>query len=156
MEQSHTFSCRHCDVHPVCSHLQDSAADERAAGVAPDAKASMVVRLTVRNPVPVRGKKDTQTHKHSGVSLWILSSAVLLLLNTEDRSRAALLADVLSGQSAAALTALEAGDVPLPLQRQQGLTLLDLLAAAGAVCNTTQHRRGERRVKAALLFPPSG
>lgn len=81
---------------------------------------------------------------------------MLLLFNTEDRSRAALLADVLSGQNAAALTALEAGDVPLPLQRQQGLTLLDLLAAAGAVCNTTQHRIGERRVKAAPLFPPSG
>lgn len=52
-----------------------------------------------------------------------------------------LLADVLSGQSAAALTALEAGDVPLPLQSQQGLTLLDLQAAAGAVCDTTQERR---------------
>lgn len=81
-------------------------------------------------------------------SLWSLSSAA-----TEIRSLdlVVLLADVLSGQSAAALTALEAGDVPLPLQSQQGLTLLDLLAAAGAVCDTTE----ERRVRAAL-FPARG
>lgn len=152
MSQSHTFSCRPCDVHPVRSHLQDSAADERAAGVAPDAEASMVVRLTVRNPVPVR---ETKTRKHTNTVASHSGSCCCCSTQKTDLEPL-LLADVLSGQSAAALTALEAGDVPLPLQRQQGLTLLDFLAAAGAVCNTTQHRRGERRVKAALLFPPSG
>lgn len=95
----------------------------------------MVVCLTVRNPIPVGEEKKTHTN-----SLWSLSSAA-----TEIRPLDAviLLADVLSGQSAAALAALEAGDVPLPLQSQQGLSLLDLLAAAGAVYDTTEEKESE-------------
>lgn len=47
-----------------CSHLENSAADEPAAAVAPDPKLSVVVRLAVRNPVPAG-----ETHKHNTVSL---------------------------------------------------------------------------------------
>lgn len=78
--------------------------------------------------------------KHSGVSPWFVRSAATIIGRLD---LFVLLADVLSGQSAAALTALEAGDVPLPLQSQQGLTLLDLLAAAGAVYSTTEETRGK-------------
>lgn len=43
------------------------------------------------------------------------------------------LADVLAGEDDPARLALEAADVPLLLQGQQGLALLDLLLAAGTV-----------------------
>lgn len=120
----------------MSSHLQDAAADEGAACVAPDAEEIVVVGLTVRNSIPVGEKK----HKHSDVSLWSLTSAAA---EVRCLDLLVLLADVLSGQSAAAPTALEAGDVPLPVQRQQRLTLLDLLAAAGAVWHGTQDTRGK-------------
>lgn len=43
-----------------CSHLENSAADEPAAAVAPDPKLSVVVRLAVRNPVPAGENTQTQ------------------------------------------------------------------------------------------------
>ena len=52
------------------------------------------------------------------------------------------LADVLSGEDDPARLALEAADVPLLLQCQEGLALLDLLLAACAVWSRGAKRRG--------------
>lgn len=66
-----------------------------------------------------------------------------------------LLADVLSGESAAALSAFETSDVPLPLQSQQRLTLFDLLATAGAVYNTQEDKDRVRAAPTLLVRPLS-
>ena len=44
-----------------------------------------------------------------------------------------ILADVLSSQDFGAGLAFEAAQVPLPVQREQGLAVLDVPTAAGAV-----------------------
>lgn len=66
-----------------------------------------------------------------------------------------LLADVLSGESAAALSAFETSDVPLPLQGQQRLTLFDLLATAGTVYNTEEDKDRVRAAPTLLVRPLS-
>lgn len=66
-----------------------------------------------------------------------------------------LLADVLSGESTAALSAFETSDVPLPLQSQQRLTLFDLLATAGTVYNTEEDKDRVRAVPTLLVRPLS-
>lgn len=55
------------------------------------------------------------------------------------------LADVLSRQDHVARPTPEAADVPLFLQRQEGLTLLDLVSAACAVWRRQEGRKGGRR-----------
>lgn len=62
-----------------------------------------------------------------------------LYRNCTDGGSSHLLADVLSSERAAARTTFETTDMPLSLQRQQRLTLFDLLAAA-----CTVWRRGDR------------
>ena len=51
-----------------------------------------------------------------------------------------LLADVLPGEDDAAGLAFEAADVPLLVQRQERLAMLDLLLAPGAVCKDKRTR----------------
>lgn len=51
-----------------------------------------------------------------------------------------LLADVLPGEDDAAGLAFEAADVPLLVQSQERLAMLDLLLAPGAVCKDKRTR----------------
>lgn len=59
----------------VCAHLKNSAADVPVTAVTPDPKLSVVVRLTVRYPIPAR---DKQTNKNKMLTLCSCSMLFIL------------------------------------------------------------------------------
>lgn len=112
------------------THLQDAAADVAVTGLALDAELGVVVGLTVRDAIP--WERDRTGERR--VSPWSHPRPRGQPGSVAARWHS--LADVLAGEDDPARLALEAADVPLLLQGQQGLALLDLLLAAGAVWGT--------------------
>lgn len=61
-----------------CTHLKYSAADVPAAAVTPDPKLSVVVSLTVRNPIPARDREEQVLTLNSALcNLYYLSCKAL-------------------------------------------------------------------------------
>lgn len=132
--------------HGPGTHLQDPAADVPVAGLTLDAELGMVVGLAVRDAIPLAegGEGGEQQMSQAGHAFAAAPApggtaqqwpAWPSLPPTQRH----LLADVLASEDNPTRLALEAADVPLLLQGQEGLALLDLLLAACAVW-------GDRRV----------
>lgn len=144
------------------THLQDPAADVPVTGLALNAKLGMVVGLTVWDAIPLgeggeggewwgtQAGHPVAAAPAPGGAAWQWPAWPSLL-----PGRWHSLADVLAGEDDPACLALKAADVPLLLQGQEGLALLDLLLAACAVWGeqkqggergtTTAPRRGARQ-----------
>lgn len=73
---------------------------------------------------------------------WVLTAAPAAKDRPAKLNQQHSLADVLSSEDDPARLALEAADVPLLLQCQEGLALLDLLLASCAVWSRGAKRRG--------------
>lgn len=139
------------------THLQDPAADVPVTGLALDAELGMVVGLTVWDAIPLGeggegGERQVSRAGHPLAAAPALGGGTARQWQARPSplpARRHSLADVLAGEDDPACLALEAADVPLLLQGQEGLALLDLLLAACAVW-------GDRRSKGPPQLPGGG